>query len=233
MRRTIAALAGLTLLSAALALAPSAEAAGVDVVVPNASATTDTFNANAFPFHCGGASLSSQRYQQQYDAGEFPSAGAITTVSFRTDGAFGSAFGPTTLPGVTITLSTSTATMGAMSSTFADNVGSDVATVYSGDLVLSSAASGGPPHTFDVTIPLQHAFNYNPANGNLLLDVSVPTCVVTTFLDVADLAQVDKLYSFSSASLTGNSNPAAGLVTQFTFTPPGSDTTPPDVAFTD
>jgi hypothetical protein len=237
MRRTVAAFAGLSLVAAALALPPRAGATTTNHVVPSAQAGTEASNANAFPFNCSGGGYSSMRYQQLYNKGDFSAGGEISAVSFRPDGTFGSAFGPTTLPGVTVTLSTSPKAMGSISTTFADNVGSDVVTVYSGDLTLSSAFSGSPPpqsRSFDVTIPLQQHFNYDSTAGNLLLDIKVPTCKSTTYFDVANVMSVDKLFSLNgSDDVSGGASTSDGLVTQFTMLDPSSDTTPPNVAFTD
>jgi hypothetical protein len=201
-----------------------AHATPTTVVVPNANAATEGNGENGWPFNCGGLGLSSQRYQQVYLGSEVTS-GVISRLAFRPDGTVGAAFGPTTLSNVTITLSTTSASPGGLSTTFANNVGSDVTTVFSGNLVLSSANTGGPPRSFDIAIPLQNFFSFNATSGNLLLDVTVPTCVTTTQFDAvrSPSSSVDRAYTFSSPSTSPTAdftdNEFAGLVTQFTIDP--------------
>ena len=62
---------------------------------------------------------------------------------------------------------------GSLSSTFASNVGGDDTTVYSGPLSLSSAFTGPAdgPKDLDIAVKLQTPFLYDPAVGNLLLDI--------------------------------------------------------------
>src|ERR1019366_6196738 len=75
-----------------------------------------------------------------------------------------------TLPGILINLSTTAKAPDGLDTTFANNVGLNDTLVYSGTLTLSSAAIGSPA-AFDILIPLTTPFWYNPAAGNLLLDV--------------------------------------------------------------
>ena len=59
-----------------------------------------------------------------------------------------------------------------MSTTFANNVGSDNTLVFSGPKTVNSPGCAGPsPCAFDVVIPLSTPFFYNPALGSLLVDV--------------------------------------------------------------
>src|SRR5438067_7165772 len=131
-----------------------AGAAATTVVVPNSLASTEANENNAFPFNCLAFGASSMRTQQVYRGTEVGSS-TITQLAFRPDGtASASAFGPTTISSVTIKLSTTTKAVDGLSATFADNVGADVQTVFSGNLTLSSANTGGPPRNFDIVIPL-------------------------------------------------------------------------------
>ena len=72
-----------------------------------------------------------------------------------------------------IDLSTTSQTIAGLSSSFAANVGANDATVFNGDLKLSSAnvMGSGTAKAFDITINLTTPFLYNPAAGNLLLDI--------------------------------------------------------------
>ncbi len=58
-----------------------------------------------------------------------------------------------------------------MSTTFANNIGSDNTLVFSGPKTVTSPGCAGPsPCPFDVVIPLSTPFFYNPALGSLLVD---------------------------------------------------------------
>lgn len=62
-----------------------------------------------------------------------------------------------------------------LSAAFADNIGDDMMTVFSGALALTSAAMPNTPVTpFDLSIVFQSPFLYDPTEGNLLIDVNVP-----------------------------------------------------------
>ncbi len=193
------------------------------VVVPKAQETVEGNGDNSFPFNCAFLGLSSQRYQQVYLGSEVGS-GTITRIAFRPDPLNISAFGPTTIPGVTITLSSTTAAPDALSPTFAANVGADVTTVFSGNLVLSSANVGGPPRNFDIVIPLATPFPFAATSGkNLLLDVTIPTCATTARFDAqetsGDAVSRGVTTVSGAASATADLVDTAGLVTQFTLAP--------------
>jgi hypothetical protein len=190
------------------------------VAVPNAVATVEANNNNASPFACG-QFLASQRYQQIY-AGAETGSGTIGELRFRRETGDVNAFGPVTLPGVTIRLSSTAATPASLSSTFAANVGADVTTVFSGDLTLWSGASTASPRPFDIVIPLTTPFTFEAASGaNLLLDVTIPTCGVFQAFDAESTPgdSVARALTFGS----GFTSPMAdvvdttGLVTEFVF----------------
>jgi hypothetical protein len=63
-----------------------------------------------------------------------------------------------------------------LSTSFATNIGSDVQTVFSGPLSLSSdtVTKADGTNEFDYTINFKAPFYYDPSQGNLLLDVNVP-----------------------------------------------------------
>ena len=121
------------------------------------------------------------------------------------------------LTGVTIALSSTTASPDGLSSTFSANIGADATTVFSGNLTLSSAATGGSPLPFDIVIPLATTFTFNPAGGkNLLLDVAVPVCGTTTQFDAEDTSgdAVSRVVVGNVAAASGVPS-SFGLVTQF------------------
>jgi len=202
---------------------------GVSVVVPNSLANTEAGNNNTDPFSIGLSGLSSQRYQQAYDASQFaavPGGGYITQIIFRPDGGGqGYAFS-STLPSVTIQLSTTSAAVDGLSTTFNNNIGADALTVYFGSLPLSSTFTGpaGGPKNFDIVINLKAPFFYNPANGNLLMDVWNYGGGSATYFDLIWTFgdSVCRLYTLlpNGVNQTTGMTDSAGLVTGFTFVPP-------------
>ena len=69
------------------------------------------------------------------------------------------------LSDVQISISTTLRAPDHLSNTYAENIGSDETTVYSGRLILLPDRGG------EIDIPLQTPFLYDPSQGNLLLDV--------------------------------------------------------------
>ena len=156
MKKTVRA-AGYLFLTA-LAASPSF-AATITIGVPETT-------ANAFPFIGTGPGAAGTRYQQAYAAANFTEAMAITDISFfrQQAGTFRSAT-------YSLYLSTITAGIDSLSvSNFDANLGSDnilFATVsLSGSLPPVLTLSGAP-------------FLYNPASGNLLLDMQVSSIGAT------------------------------------------------------
>jgi len=139
-----------------------------EIIVPNVLANTEGNGNNNFPFD----STTPMRYQQVYASSQFPGEGLITQIAFRPDGLVGLAFN-VTINDIQIDLSTTAAAPDALSATFASNVGANDTVVYNGALTLSSQDTGpaGGPKDFDIVIHLTTPFLYNPAAGNLLLDV--------------------------------------------------------------
>lgn len=75
-----------------------------------------------------------------------------------------------TFDDITVQLSTATTTPNTFSTTVADNVGSDVVTVRSGPITLSSASGVANPSQFDILVPFLVPFTYDPLAGDLLFD---------------------------------------------------------------
>jgi len=140
---------------------------GNTVVVPNILAGADSI--------LGSGTLANPGYrnQQVYDSSQFPSGPIrIRELRFRPDSLYGQAFN-TTIQNIQINLSTTSHGSDALSTTYADNVGPDDTMVVSGTIHVSSAFTGLPdgPKNFDIIIKLDQTFDYNPAAGNLLVDI--------------------------------------------------------------
>jgi hypothetical protein len=186
------------------------------VTVPGVAAAVEGNSDNLYPFNGD-----PMRYQQVITASEFPGGPrTISRIALRPDGVAGAAFSET-LSKIQINLSTTVKGPGTLSKTFATNVGDDEAVVYSGELPLSSTFSGtdGGPKDFDIVVTLQTPFTYDPAAGNLLLDVRNYSGGKTTQLDAHDAPDsTARVWSEDVKSPTakeGDPFPSIGLVIRF------------------
>ncbi len=156
-----------SIFSAAL-LSASFRAAADAIVVPKHMETND------FDFGSGNFRAAGYRAQEAYGAVHFPTniGVLITELRYRPDRTFGNAF-TTTIENIQFNLSTTTRNAESLSSTFVNNVGYDDTIVFSGPLLLSSQFTGpaNKPKNFDIIVPLTTPFLYNPAAGNLLVEI--------------------------------------------------------------
>jgi hypothetical protein len=199
----------------------SSTASAITIVSPSTNTSVEGNENNIFPFDIEPPGFNSQRYQQVYSASDFGSSPLlITGLGFRPDAQFGSAFSAT-LSDVSIFLMTTTKAPDALSAVFANNEGADKTLVHSGSLSLSSADIGPPggPKAFDIIINLTTAFLYNPASGNLLLEVQNFSGGATTAFDGENtfgdpISRVATLDVNGVNDATGNTD-TSGLVTEF------------------
>jgi hypothetical protein len=197
------------------------------VVSPSTQTNVEGDTDNGFPFNLSNfAGDTSMRYQQVYAASQFSSVGSnmeITGITFRPDATFGAAYS-STLSNIRIDLSTTSAPANALSTTFANNIGSDDKIVFSGALSTSSSFTGpaAGPKNFDIHINFTTPFVYNPANGNLLLEVLNFAGGGTTQFD-ADQSSHDslgsRLFAINDANATTGTQSSIVLITQFDFVP--------------
>jgi len=167
------------------------------------------------------------RYQQVFQGSEV-GARWISEIRFRgASGEGGGPFCPEVFAGATLTLSTTQAAVDALSSTFSANPGLDEKVVYQGDLWILSRGSTAPGlNPFDVAVQLQSPFYFN-GSDNLLLDLNLPSGVLTGFnyLDTHNAADaISRAYCADVPSCnTGDvsfSPDSLGLVTMFLFGSP-------------
>jgi hypothetical protein len=119
-------------------------------------------SANAFPFVVYNGGMTSE-YQQAYAAADFSGPITITGLSFFA----APQAGTVTIQGTyTISLAYSANPVGSLSTTFANNIGANFTTIFSGQ----STQSG-----VNITFPASTPFTYNPSMGPLLLDVVAST----------------------------------------------------------
>jgi hypothetical protein len=206
------------------AFVASLSAQAVAIVLPNALEAVEGNTENSFPFHMAFVSQTQTRYQQLFDSSEFSvlsGPSLLTQIAFRPDSTDGNAFA-SVLPSIQINFSTTSAEPDGLSATFAENVGADDTIVHSGALALSSADSAGPGNTraFDIIIDLTTPFLYNPALGNLLLDVRNSGGGATTFFDAHGVMgdSISRAASENDVNAaTATFRDSSGLVAQFTF----------------
>lgn len=199
-------------------------------VAPNANAAALGNGQGVIPLRNYGAGGS--RFQQVYGSslfGTFGASEAITTLAFRAkQGAFGSFIGNSvTVSNIIITLSTTAKSdVTTLDGVFANNIGANVTTVYSGPLTLTATSPGST--NIDYVINLQSVFVYAKGLGNLLLDVTIPDSATVSGNGSLGFSQFDTVTdAFPSAdgigSVTGSSgsavqgaNSTTGVVTKFT-----------------
>jgi hypothetical protein len=168
---------------------------------------------------------SSFRMQLVFDASQFGGLGSGPAIS---NSVYGIAFridGPSTFDahwvfgGGSVTLSTTTRTPDGLSSVFAENVGGDAVTIYSGALSFGGAFhAGASPQPFGDTIPALRPFYYDPARGNLLVDIRgvEGQVLFPGALDAQTVTGdgVSRVFAIGNLSSTGTPD-TLGLVTRF------------------
>jgi hypothetical protein len=198
------------------------------IVVPSHN-TTDYTNTPG-NYTEGQGSTGAGVIQQLIGSGQFSGLGEIqiTEISFRPaagDGDFSANFGA-----LSVYLSTSpnfpNSLTPMMSTTFGNNVGPDETLVYSSpNASWSGAGCAGPGVCpFDINLVLSTPFNYNPANGQLLLELDFSNYSATNYMDAvmfssASVSKIEQVVSFGTANPTSGTSAYIGLITQFDYTP--------------
>jgi hypothetical protein len=187
------------------------------VVAPN---TFTTVQAGLFP---NSAPFNNQsRYQQIFTANQFSAISGpkvITQIAFRptvTQAPFTQTFS-----NIQFNLSTTTQTIAGLSANFASNLGADDTVVRSGSVTLSSANTPGPGSTtaFDILVNLTTPFVYDPALGNLLMDIrDFSAAGASIFVDLGSDPSTSLVFADANpAGVTSGTVQNFGIVTQFTF----------------
>ncbi|MGZ4814482.1 MAG: PEP-CTERM sorting domain-containing protein [Terriglobales bacterium] len=182
-----------------------------DIIIGN---PPDPGTGNCFPFGCA----YNAEYQQVYQASDFTGPILITNLEFYNT-QYDNGGTQTPLGNYTIQLSTTELGVGTITGDFAANKGGDNTTVFSGS-INQAWVFGDTLH-----ITLQTPFLYNPAGGNLLLDVvgdgvSIP---INIYYDVHSGGLLFQRVYCSGGVACGNSGtvdaPGYGLVTGFSSNP--------------
>jgi len=186
------------------------------IVVPNTLATNDGNSSVTTP--PGPASV---RTLQIHDASQF---GSLSGPSFLTQ----FAYRPDTIPGpsgplswtLRVYASTTSRSVAGLSTTFAENLGTNNTLVFDGTVNVTTRNLPGPGNTrqFDMVFPLTTPFLYDPAAGNLVLDLQFEASgPPLTFDTVSRDPAIDRVVGFPSTAATGFTFETH--VTQFTFEP--------------
>lgn len=195
-----------------LCIAPAFAAIGI-LVVPQEADGVPGNSATQHPFGVSAECSDGFRFQQVID-GDVVGGANISGLAFRLDDGQG-VFGPQTYGGAIIKLSSTLREPGNLSTTFADNPGTDETLVFAGDLILQGSVDANPTNPFDLDIPINVPFQLR-SGSNLLIDVSVEDCppgVNNVFFD-GDTRDVERIYAMNRNSATADA-PATpgGLVT--------------------
>jgi hypothetical protein len=114
------------------------------------------------------------RLQEVYGAANFPDLPMqLTGVTFRRDASAAPFDNGIAL--LTVRLSTTPVQPDNLSLTFAANYGGEVVTVHDGPIEIASPTESEPgrPAPFEMEVPFDMPFSYDPAEGNLLVEVVV------------------------------------------------------------
>lgn len=170
-----------------------------------------TNSPNLFPFGVGSGEGNAYfgPYQQIYAAGAFSGPFTVTSIGFRTLGS------PNRLTSsFTLSLGTTATTPATPVINYAANRGSDLTPVFSGAIAVPLTGTGG----FDFVIPLAVPFAYEPARGNLLLDVFINRNSRGPIAFAAgDTPATGRVYNLNGTGAP-NATPNFGLLTQFSNT---------------
>jgi hypothetical protein len=180
--------------------------------------TNEPGNGNCFPFTCnnsGNSTGETSQYQEVYSSSAFGGSQTIYGLTFYFDNG-----GSTTVLSGTydIYLSTTSAAVNALSSNPTLNRGSNFTLVD----VFSGGVNSNPSFTIALTTP----FNYNPATGNLLMEVDAFNQPPVTDTGENAFLQADHSGTFTSRAWSSNPPPtdtlvtdSIGLVTTFNTSP--------------
>jgi len=192
--------------------APIAEA---QVVHPNQYELSEGAGHNLYPFAYGAGA---GRYQQTYDKTQFPNPMLITEMAFRYKGDLSYVGGPCDLK---LSLAYCANAWNAVSTTFDQNIGAELTTVFDGIWVIP-AFSGDPavPNPFTARLVLTTPFFYHPSGGDLLMDVRIRSSVSSSggaFVRSDFTVGCNRIYANTGDpnATTGGAD-GIGLITEFT-----------------
>lgn len=214
----------------ALGLSAVAASAQSTHVLPLGLATAAGNSSNSFPWGTSASGFAGLRVMACYDSSNFTAAGInapirITRLRWRANDSASSWTGGTFAQG-TVAMATATVDHAAIGTAFAQNVGADAHTVYSGPVTyLPGAGTGiGRSGPVVVDLPLTTPFRYDPAAGDLVIDVDYPGG--TNFsggslsaMDVQTGAAASRAYASTAYPVGSGTTVGHGIVVEFDWTP--------------
>ncbi|MBI1176447.1 hypothetical protein GC207_03305 [bacterium] len=178
----------------------------------------DGLQGNDGNYYAGTLYSPGMRSQVVYGASNFPQGPlTITEIRFRRD--INEPPVSNASASVTLKLSTTSRSPGGLSTTFADNTGSDEVTVFDGTWTYSSPSTvaNGVVRPFDIVLPLTTPFTYDPSAGNLLFDIRTTSNTGSVWTDGVNSSQLSRVQaSFDPNAATGNAE-QTGDVIQLTY----------------
>ena len=194
-------------------------------VSPSEFATTEAPNVADL------TGVPSYRLQQVYAAADFSSLGPGPYTITRIDWRPGAEMTETIdYPSDQFIMNFSTTSVdptaaGLLDATFANNIGGNEQNVFDGPVTLTTANTGPAegPKDFDYGFDLQTPYTYDPAAGNLLMDLTVVNGVGPLLLDWVAASTATTTFIWSGA--LGHDSPVAadgqfgGHIAQFTVVP--------------
>jgi hypothetical protein len=198
------------------------------LAVPNALRAVEGNSGSNLPFILGGPNT--MRYQQVYDASQFSLAaggGWIYMLTFRLDSEKNKSGFSAVVTNVEIRLSITQKQPDGLSSVFSENIGCNETVVLSNSLAMASGfAPFGQPQAWWIRVPLSTLYWYDPAAGNLLMDVWLregvdDRTVPVVLFDAQDTPgdSVSRVWAFSVEDAISGFADSVGLVTLFTIAP--------------
>lgn len=154
-------------LATAVAIALAGQAFAQTGTVPDFADAVDGHHSVALPFGLPGF-----RTQLLIDAQAIAPTGAVlNAVSFRCDRSSLPATAGS-VPNVTVRISQTSAAVGSMATTFANNITAAETIVFQGTVTLPAHQDGAAgPMPWDIILPFAQPFVFATAQGNLLIDI--------------------------------------------------------------
>ena len=211
------------LLAALLGACGTTELRAQVIVVPNTLATNDGNGSATAP--SGPAPV---RWLQIHDASQFGALSGpsfLTQFAYRPDRILGQS-GPRSWI-VRVYASTTRRSVAALSTTFAENLGANNTLVFDGTVNVATRNLPGPGNTrqFDYVVPFTTPFLYDPAAGNLVLDLQIEengsaVNLPVTFDTVSGNPAIGRILKPGSSTAATGEIWGDTQVTQLTFEPP-------------
>lgn len=197
------------------------------LIVPNDAANSQ------INYSADGMFADVTRAQTVYGASQFPSYPIIISqIQWRPDVYTGGPITSGVISNIHINLSTTTNSADHLSLDFAQNVGGDETTAFFGDLILGTSLTvlSNGTTAFDINIPLQTPFVYDPSKGNLLIDVrNFSGCTANIYDNSTSSGSdtVSRVFSSDASAITAASSDSGGGPIQITYS---SGLVPPTIA---